>query len=69
MNLDTEQLLSESTNPCPNRLGKVLIGTAATLGMFLAAMDTSLNVALPSMTKDLDADLQSIQWVIVAFIA
>ena len=46
-----------------------MIGTAATLGMSLAAMDTALNVALPSMTKALDADLQSIQWVIVAFVA
>jgi MFS family permease len=42
---------------------------AATLGMFLAALDTSVNVALPSMTEDLNADLQSIQWVIVAFVA
>ena len=45
------------------------MATAASLGMFLAALDTSLNVALPVMTEDLDADLQSIQWVIVAFIA
>jgi len=37
--------------------------------MFLAALDTSVNVALPSMTQDLNADLQSIQWVIVAFVA
>lgn len=48
---------------------RVLVATAATLGMFLAALDTSLNVALPSMTEDLNADLQSIQWLIVAFVA
>ena len=48
---------------------RLLVAAAATLGMFLAALDTSLNVALPSMTEDLDADLQSIQWVIVAFVA
>ena len=48
---------------------RVLVAVAATLGMFLAALDTSVNVALPSMTEDLNADLQSIQWVIVAFIA
>ena len=64
-----EQPISKPADSDPNRLSKVLIGTAATLGMFLAAMDTALNVALPSMTEDLDADLQSIQWVIVAFIA
>ncbi len=49
--------------------GRVLVAIAASLGMFLAALDTSVNVALPAMTEDLDADLQSIQWVIVAFIA
>ncbi|RUA24834.1 MAG: hypothetical protein DSY79_00285 [Chloroflexi bacterium] len=48
---------------------RVLVAVAATLGMFLAALDTSVNVALPSMTQDLNADLQSIQWVIVAFVA
>ena len=37
--------------------------------MFLAALDIAVNVALPAMTAELDADLQSIQWVIVAFIA
>ena len=49
--------------------GRVMVGVAATLGMFLSALDTSVNVALPAMTTDLDADLQRIQWVIVAFIA
>ena len=48
---------------------KMPMAVAATLGMFLAALDTSLNVALPAMTDDLGVDLQSIQWVIVAFIA
>ena len=55
-------------NPAKPR-DRILMAVAASLGMFLAALDTSLNVALPLMTKDLDADLQSIQWVIVAFIA
>ena len=45
------------------------MAVAATLGMFLASLDTSVNVALPAMTDDLGVDLQSIQWVIVAFIA
>ena len=45
------------------------MAVAATLGMFLAALDTSVNVALPAITDDLGVDLQSIQWVIVAFIA
>ena len=49
--------------------GRILVATAAGLGMFLATLDIAVNVALPAMTEDLDADLQSIQWVIVAFIA
>ena len=49
--------------------GRVLVATAAGLGMFLATLDMAVNVALPAMAEDLDADLQSIQWVIVAFIA
>ena len=42
---------------------------AAGLGMFLAALDISVNVALPAMRNGLDADLHSIQWVIVVFVA
>lgn len=49
--------------------GKTLVAAAAGLGMFLAALDIAVNVGLPAMTEDLDADLQSIQWVIVAFVA
>ena len=69
MSLDAEQHLTGTPETEPSRWGKILVGAAATLGMFLAALDTSLNVALPSMTEDLNADLQSIQWVIVAFVA
>ena len=47
----------------------IFTASVAGLGMFLAAMDISVNVALPAMTDDLDANLQSIQWVIVAFVA
>lgn len=51
------------------RRTNVLVGAVAGLGMFLAMMDIAVNVALPSMAEDLDADLQSVQWVIVVFIA
>lgn len=50
-------------------LGRSLAITAAGLGMFLAAMDIAVNVALPSMRTDLNTDLQAVQWVIVVFIA
>lgn len=37
--------------------------------MFLATLDFSLNVALPAVTEALGADLQSVQWLLVVFIA
>ena len=39
------------------------------MGMFLAAMDIAVNVALPSLTRAFDTDLQTVQWVLVAFVA
>ena len=69
MSLSPEQPHPTTSEYTAKPWGRILVATAACLGMFLAALDTSVNVALPSMTKDLDADLQSIQWVIVAFIA
>lgn len=46
-----------------------MVAAAAGLGMALAAMDIALNVALPSITNAFDTDLQTVQWVIVAFVA
>lgn len=46
-----------------------MVALAAGLGMFLASLDIALNVALPSLTQDFDTDLQTVQWVIVAFVA
>ena len=69
MSLDPEQPSTTAPESGYGAHGIVLVATAATLGMFLAALDTSVNVALPSMTEDLNADLQRIQWVIVAFVA
>ena len=57
--------MSASDGPWSQRLVAVVAG----LGMFLAALDIALNVALPSITRDFDTDLQTVQWVIVAFIA
>ena len=45
----------------------VLIGATSALAMFLAALDFSVNVALPEIAADLDADLQSVQWALVVF--
>ena len=49
--------------------GRRMLAAAAGLGMFLAALDISLNVALPAVTRHFDTDLQTVQWVIVVFIA
>ena len=46
-----------------------LTALLAGLGMFLAALDISVNVALPSMRTAFSTDLQTVQWVIVVFIA
>ena len=45
----------------------VLIGVTSGLAMFLAALDFSVNVALPELASGLDADLQSVQWALVVF--
>lgn len=46
-----------------------LVAAAAGLGMFLAALDISVNVAMPAIARGLEVDPQSVQWVIIAFIA
>ena len=61
-----------STVPLPitGRLwARQMIAFAAGLGMFMSALDISVNVALPYMTRDLGASLQSVQWVIVVYVA
>lgn len=69
MSLPPKQPSSMTAESATGSWAKAMVATAAGLGMFLASLDIALNVALPSMTEALDADLQSIQWVIVAFVA
>ena len=45
----------------------LLVGVTSGLAMFLAALDFSVNVALPELASGLDADLQSVQWALVVF--
>ena len=49
--------------------GQRMVALAAGLGMFLGAADFAVNVALPAITEHFDTDLQTVQWLIVAFIA
>ncbi len=46
-----------------------MVAVAAGLGMFLSALDISVNVALPYLTRDLNTDLQTVQWIIVVYVA
>ena len=42
---------------------------AASLGFFLVVLDTTIvNVALPAIGEDLDADLSELQWVVDAYV-
>ncbi len=61
--------LAAATGPLltGGRWRDVLIGATSGLAMFLAALDFSVNVALPEIASDLDADLQSVQWALVVF--
>lgn len=55
----------------PSRVAWRAVALAATaaLGMMLASLDFSVNVALPAMRDAFDTDLAAVQWVIVVFIA
>jgi EmrB/QacA subfamily drug resistance transporter len=41
---------------------------AASLGMFLGALDLTVNVALPAMADSLGATMSSVQWVIIVYV-
>ena len=45
------------------------LASASALGMVLASLDFSVNVALPAMRDAFSTDLAAVQWVIVVFIA
>lgn len=45
------------------------MASASALGMVLASLDFSVNVALPAMRDAFGTDLAAVQWVIVVFIA
>ena len=53
----------------PPELRRWLVVVTAGLGMYLMALDISVNVALPTITDHFDTDIQTIQWIIVSFVA
>ena len=46
-----------------------MTGLAAGLGMFLTSLDIAVNVALPLITREFGTDYQTVQWIIIVFIA
>lgn len=45
-----------------------LIAACVGLGLFASALDTTVNVALPTIAEAFDADVSTIQWIIIAFV-
>lgn len=41
---------------------------AASMGMFLTALDITVNVALPDITRRLGTDSQTVQWIIIFYV-
>lgn len=57
---------SESHEPSTARMWAGLVAAAA--GMFLTALDITVNVALPDITDNLGTDLETIQWIIILYV-
>ena len=45
-----------------------LITACVGLGLFASALDITVNVALPTIAEAFDADVSTIQWIIIAFV-
>ena len=60
--------MSTST-PMATDLHRWAVAACSGLGMFLVALDVSVNVALPTITSHFDTDVRTIQWIIVSFVA
>ena len=46
-----------------------LIAASVSVGLFAAALDTTVNVALPALADSFDVDFPALQWIIIAFVA
>lgn len=46
-----------------------LLAGSVAIGLFAAALDTMVNVALPTLAGSFDTTLASLQWIIIAFVA
>ena len=46
---------------------KWLVSISVGVGLFAGALDTTVNVALPTITRAFDADVAEVQWIIIVF--
>ena len=56
----------DNAAPITGRMWAGLV--AAALGIFLTALDVTVNVALPNITEDLNTDLETVQWIIIFYV-
>ena len=69
MSTETGKPLGDEASADWNTWGGRMTGLAAGLGMFLTSLDIAVNVALPLITREFDTDYQTVQWIIIVFIA
>ena len=69
MSTETGKPLGDETSADWNTWGGRMTGLAAGLGMFLTSLDIAVNVALPLITREFGTDYQTVQWIIIVFIA
>lgn len=61
--------MSESVSIAPNsRKLYWLISLCVGLGLFVGALDITVNVALPTIAREFGIDVGAIQWIIIAFV-
>ena len=48
-------------------LRKWLVASSVGVGLFAGALDTTVNVALPTITRAFSADVAAVQWIIIVF--
>ena len=59
-------LASDSSTTAPVNKWVGLI--AASTGIFLGSLDITVNVALPNITSSFNADVQTVQWIIIFYV-
>ena len=69
MSIPAERPSNTLRSTTRGRRGEVMVAVVAGLGMFLGALDIAVNVGLPSITTAFNTNLETVQWIIVSFVA